>query len=212
MWYEHRGRRPRVDPSAWVAPTAVLVGDVVVGPGCRVLHHAVLTDDGGRVELGADVTVMEHALLRGRAQHPVSVGPSALIGPHAHVNGAEIEAAAFLATGTSAFPGAVVGDGAEVRINAVVHVNSRLGAGVVVPIGWVAVGDPAQIFPPDQHDAIWEVQRTLDFPGTLWGLSRADGAPAAAGDTQRAVASHYRELFGRHAQDRPIDPAAPDTT
>lgn len=204
MLYEHEGRRPVVDPTAWVAPSAVLVGDVVVGPGCRVLHQAVLTDDGGRIVLGADVTVMEHALVRARDGHDVRVGDAALIGPHAHVNGATVGETAFLATGTSVFPGAQVGAGAEVRINAVVHVNSRLPAGQVVPIGWVAVGDPAQVFAPGQHDAIWEVQRELDFPGTLWGLARDDTGATSPGDLQRAVAMRYRDLFGRHRADRPV--------
>ena len=63
---EHEGRRPTVDPSAWIAPTAVLSGDVRVGPGCRVLFGAVLTDDGGPVTLGERVIVMENALVRGR--------------------------------------------------------------------------------------------------------------------------------------------------
>lgn len=204
MRYEHEGRRPVVSADAWVAPSAVLVGDVVVGAGCRVLHQAVLTDDGGRVELGDGVTVMEHALLRGRAGQPVRVGRSALVGPHAHVNGAIVEDAAFLATGTSVFPGARVGRGAEVRVNAVVHVNSRVPDGAVVPIGWIAVGDPARMFAPDQHEELWEVQRELDFPGTLWGLPRA-AAGADPGETQRRVAAQYRELFGRHAGDLPLD-------
>ena len=203
--FEHEGRRPEVAADAWVAPTAVLVGDVVVGSGCRVLHQAVLTDDGGPVELDRDVTVMEHALLRGREGHPVRVGASVLIGPHAHVNGATIEAAAFVATGVSIFPGATVGRAAEIRINGVVHVNTRMAEGAVVPIGWVAVGDPAQVFPPDQHDAIWEVQRELDFPGTLWGLSRSAGDERTSDETQEAVARGYRELFGRHVDDRLVE-------
>jgi hypothetical protein len=43
----------------------------------------------------------------------------------------------------------------EVRINAVVHVNTRLPAGTTVPIGWIAVGDPAELFDPSRHDAYW---------------------------------------------------------
>jgi gamma-carbonic anhydrase len=71
---EHDGRRPTVDPSAWVAPTAVLSGDVRIGPGCRVLFGAVLTDDGAAVELADHVIVMENALIRGRGRYPARVG------------------------------------------------------------------------------------------------------------------------------------------
>jgi hypothetical protein len=49
--------------------------------------------------------------------------------------------------------------------------------GATVPIGWIAVGDPARILPPDQHDAIWAIQKPRDFPATAYGLNRGpDGS------------------------------------
>ena len=121
MLLEHGGCAPDVDPGAWVAPTAVLCGDVRVAAGARI------------------------------------------------------------------------GAGAEVRVNGVVHVNSVLAEGAVVPIGWVAVGDPAQLLPPDRHDDIWAIQRELDFPGTVLGVAR--GAPAAQ------ASGSYADLFARHRDD-----------
>jgi carbonic anhydrase/acetyltransferase-like protein (isoleucine patch superfamily) len=155
MLIEHRGATPTVDPSAYVAPTAVLCGDVHVGPDARILFGAVLTAEDGRVDVGARCVVMENALVRGRAAHPTTIGEDVLVGPHAHVNGARVESGCFIATGAALFPGCCIGTGAEVRIHGVVHINTRIEPGAVVPIGWVAVGDPAQILPPDQHDAIW---------------------------------------------------------
>ncbi|HEX2297577.1 MAG TPA: hypothetical protein VHH34_03500, partial [Pseudonocardiaceae bacterium] len=70
MILEHRGRRPVVPESAWVAPSAVLCGAVVLGKRARVLHGAVLTAEDGEVRLGNDVVVMENALVRGRAPAP----------------------------------------------------------------------------------------------------------------------------------------------
>jgi gamma-carbonic anhydrase len=137
------------------------------------------------------------ALLRGRAGHPVRLGDHVLVGPHAHVNGAAIEPDVFLATGVSVFPGARVGAGSEVRINAVVHVNTSLPERTTVPIGWIAVGDPARLFPPDAHDELWSVQRELDFPGTVFGLDRGEL-------TMERVTRAYAEHFGRHRGDRPL--------
>ena len=74
MLIDHEGRRPRVHPSAYVAPTAVLCGDIRVGPDCRVLFGAVLTDDGGPVELGESSIVMETAVLRGTRRDPSAIG------------------------------------------------------------------------------------------------------------------------------------------
>jgi carbonic anhydrase/acetyltransferase-like protein (isoleucine patch superfamily) len=150
----------------------VLCGAVHIAADARVLFGAVVTAEDGRVEIGARSVIMEHALVRGRARNPVRVGDDVLVGPHAHVNGAVVGDGCFLATGASLFPGARLGRDVEVRINGVVHVNTSLEDEAMVPIGWVAVGDPARVLPPAEHDEIWGIQAALDFPGTVYGLSR----------------------------------------
>ena len=192
MLYESRGARPQVDPGALVAASAIVSGDVTIGAGSRIMHGAVVTAEDGPVVIGADVVVLENAVIRGRAGYPAIIGDSVMIGPHAHVNGCVVGDGAFLATGSSVFPGATIGDGAEVRINAVVQVNTVLDAGLVVPIAWVAVGNPAQLFSPDRHDEIWAVQRTLNFVGTVYGA----GPEATMADIMRSQSEFYGEHRG----------------
>ena len=79
-----------------------------------------------------------------------------------------------------------------------VHVNSSLPEDGLVPIGWVAVGDPAEVLPPDRHDEIWAIQEKLDFPGTVFGVER----PAAGEAVLPEVTRRYAESFGRHRDDR----------
>jgi carbonic anhydrase/acetyltransferase-like protein (isoleucine patch superfamily) len=172
MLLEHQGRRPRIHPTAYIAPTATVCGDVTVGAESRVLFGAVLVAEGGPVTIGRHCIVMEQAVVRGTARHPASLGDHVLVGPHAHLTGCLVEECVFVATGASVFNGARLGARAEVRINGVVHVNTALAADATVPIGWVAVGDPAQILPPGEHERIWAVQKPLDFPGTVFGLER----------------------------------------
>jgi carbonic anhydrase/acetyltransferase-like protein (isoleucine patch superfamily) len=193
MLLEHRGRRPVVPESAYVAPSAVLCGAVVLGEGSRVLHGAVLTAENGEVRLGVNSLVMENALVRGRADHPALIGDAVLVGPHAHVNGATVEDEVFIATGAALFPGSVAGASSELRINSVLHVNSHLAPGSVLPIGWIAAGNPAQLFSPDQHDELSEVQRTLDFPGTVYGVPR--------GTSMREIMSRQSTYYGSHQED-----------
>jgi gamma-carbonic anhydrase len=197
MILEHRGERPVVPASAYVAPSAVLCGAVVLGERSRVLHGAVLTAEDGEVHVGDDVVVMENALVRGRARHPAVLGDAVLVGPHAHLNGATIEDEVFVATGAAVFPGAVAGSGSELRIHSVLHVGSRLAPGTVIPIGWIAAGDPAQLFPPDRHDELWEVQRGLGFPGTVYGVPR--------GTSMRTIMANQVEFYGAHRADREVD-------
>jgi carbonic anhydrase/acetyltransferase-like protein (isoleucine patch superfamily) len=137
---------------------------------------------------------MENALVRGRASHPARLGEDVLVGPHAHVNGAVLGDGSFVATGASLFPGARLGRNVEVRINGVVHVNSVLHDDAMVPIGWIAVGDPAKVLPPGAHDEIWEIQEGLDFPGTVYGLSREASA--------RERMQRQADWFAAHRDDR----------
>jgi carbonic anhydrase/acetyltransferase-like protein (isoleucine patch superfamily) len=193
MLLEHRGKSPQVDPSAYVAPNAIVCGDVRIGADARVLFGAVLTAEDGAITVGERCVIMENALVRGREQHPTRIGDDVLIGPHAHVNGTRIENGCFIATGAALFPGAHLGAGTEVRIHGVVQVNTVLEPGSTVPIGWIAVGDPAKILPPDRHDDIWAIQRELDFPGTVYGIPRGTDATTM----MRAQA----EWFGAHRRD-----------
>ncbi|MDR7382698.1 gamma carbonic anhydrase family protein [Promicromonospora iranensis] len=203
MLIRHRGLDPSIDPSAYVAPSATVVGDVRVGAGARILHGAVLTAEDGAVVIGEDTVVMENALVRGRRDHPARIGSAVLVGPHAHVNGSTVEDEAFIATGAALFPGSVIGAGAEVRIHGVVQVNTTVAPGAVVPIGWVAVGTPATILPPDRHEEIWAIQRELDFPGTVYGTGR--DVP------MRELMRRQSAYYGAHRADEPVEEGGADS-
>ena|ERR1051325_1353684 len=196
MLIEHRGSTPRVDDTAYVAPTAVLCGDVSVGPHSRILFGAILTAEGGPVNIGSHCIVMENAVIRGSKRHPVTVGDHVLVGPRSYLTGCTVEDQAFLATGATVFNGARIGRESEVRINGVVHLKTVLKPRTTVPIGWVAVGDPAEILPPDEHDRIWAIQGPLDFPREVFGLDRNQPG------LRRKLAERYASALGAHLDDR----------
>ena len=181
MLLEHQGKRPNVHDTAYVAPNATLCGAVTVGAGSRVMFGAVLTAEGGPVEIGANCVVMENAVVRGTGKHPAAVGDNVVVGPRAHLVGCRVGDNAFLATGATVFNGASIGAGAEVRVNGTVHLRTSLPPDAVVPIGWVAVGDPADILPPGDHRRIWEA----GAPG-LPGDRLRRRAPAGGNDDARA--------------------------
>jgi carbonic anhydrase/acetyltransferase-like protein (isoleucine patch superfamily) len=79
----------------------------------------------------------------------------------------------------------------DVRVGGVVHVNSTVADGEVVPIGWVAVGD--RVLPPDRHDDIWAIQEGLDFPGTVYGEPRGDDLMARVMPRQTAWLAAHRD-------------------
>ena len=199
MQFEHLGASPRIHPEAVVSPTAVISGDVTIGPGSQVLHGAVITAEGGAITLGENVIVMENALIRATSVNPVHIGSHVLVGPMASISGATVADEVFLATGTRVFNGARVGTRCEVRINAVVHLRTILAPETVVPIGWIAVGDPAQLLSPDRHEEIWAAQRELDFPGYVFGLDRETP------DLMVQLTERYGRGLSRHAYDRQLE-------
>jgi len=198
MLIEHAARSPKIHETAWVAPTATVSGDVEIGPETRVLFGAVLTADGGPIRISAQCVIMENAVLRGTSKHALSIGDRVLVGPRSYLSGCTVGDEAFLATGTAVFNGAQIGRRAEVRINGVVHVLTVLGDDSVVPIGWVAVGDPATILPPDRHDEIWAIQESLDFPGEVFGVDRSPSM-------MTEIMERYTRGLGRHTSDRIIE-------
>lgn len=194
MLIKHLGKVPRIDPTAYVAPGATVCGDISVGPGCRILHGAQVVAESGSISIGTECIVMENAVLRSSERHPLSVGDHCLIGPGAHVVGCTIEDEVFVATGAAIFHSAHLGKGCEVRIHGVVHLRTRLSPGEVVPIGWIAVGDPARILPPDRHDEIWKIQEPLNFPLTVYGFERAEA-------DMTKITRRLSESLGAHVAD-----------
>jgi carbonic anhydrase/acetyltransferase-like protein (isoleucine patch superfamily) len=160
------------------------------------MHGARLIGEGeGVIRIGRDCIVMENAVVRASRRHACTIGDHCLIGPNAHVTGAVLEQQVFVATGAAIFHGAHLGQGAEVRVHATVHLRTRLEPGAVVPIGWIAVGNPASILPPDQHDRIWALQEPLNFPEWVYGFDRTRP------DLMVQVTRRLSDVLGAHVSD-----------
>lgn len=196
MLIEHLGKSPRIDDDAWVAPDATLCGDVTVGPDSRVMHGARIVAEGGSIAVGSTSIVMQNAVLRSTVTHDCAIGDHVLVGPGAHVVGATVEDEVFLATGTAIFHASRLGRGSVVRINGVVHVNSVLAPETTVPIGWIACGNPAQLFSPDRHDDLWAVQERMKFALTAYGIE------GPMSDSMTAVTTVVSERLASHREDR----------
>jgi carbonic anhydrase/acetyltransferase-like protein (isoleucine patch superfamily) len=175
MLIEHQYKRPNIDPSAYVAPTAVICGDVTIGPRTHVSFGAVIEAHGAPVRIGAQCVIRENLNIRSTSRNAVEIGDHVLIGPQSSLKGCIVEDECFLATGVKIYQGAVIGRRTEVRIDGIVHVRSVLPPNSLVPIKWLAVGDPAQLFPPDKHEEIDAILSKMNFPEEVYGLERQPG-------------------------------------
>jgi carbonic anhydrase/acetyltransferase-like protein (isoleucine patch superfamily) len=191
MLVEHLGKTPRVHETAYVAPSETVCGDVNIAAHARILHGACVVAEGGSIDLGRYCIVLENAVIRSTARYSTSIADHVLIGPHAHVVGCTLEQEVFVATGASVFHGARVGARSEIRVNGVVHLRTQLDSDTIVPIGWVAVGDPTVIQPPNEHERIWAAQEPLNFPLSVYGIDRPPPGESAMPEITRRLADIY---------------------
>jgi len=179
MLVERNGTAPQVDPTARVAPTATLVGHVVIGPECVVDHGAVLTSSGPPVVLDAGVVVMPNAVVRsvGGAHRPafdVRIGAASLVGPAAVLAGCRLGRAVYVATQVMVFHGADVGDGCRLGAGSVVHTGARLPARTRVGLRQLAVPTTGAALVTGDLDQARAVLAAADFFGRAFELEEPD--------------------------------------
>jgi carbonic anhydrase/acetyltransferase-like protein (isoleucine patch superfamily) len=202
----HRGHSPAVDASAYVAPSAELIGRVEVGARARVMSGAVLDAEGSRVEVGECAIVCEHAVLRSTAagdeEYPTLVDDHAFISPHATLLGCHIQAAAYVATSATVLQGALVGSGSAVAVGAFVHAGTNLPDGFFLPPGTVAVGDPPRVYAPGDPE-LPDAIRQLGFAQRAFGVEQDWDDRVAR---YRAATEVRSAEFGAHADDEIVEP------
>lgn len=137
--YAIDGVVPVVDPSAYVHPSAVLIGDVVVGPGCYVGPCASLRGDFGRIVLQAGANVQDTCVLHSFPNHDLIVEENGHIGHGAVLHGCTVRRGALVGMN------AVVMDDAEVGAEAVVAACAFVPAGMKLPARALVVGAPAKV-------------------------------------------------------------------
>ena len=130
---------PVVDPTAYVHPTAVLIGDIIVGPGCYVGPAASLRGDFGRITLCEGSNVQDTCVMHGFPEGEAIIDVNGHIGHGAVIHGAHIGADALVGVN------AVVMDNAQVGEGAVIGAMAYVGEGMVVPPRSLAVGIPARV-------------------------------------------------------------------
>lgn len=140
--FELDGKRPHVHPDAFVAPTAVLIGDVEIGPNASVWFGAVLRADQARVVVGAGSNVQDNAVLHCAAELPTLVGENVTIGHNACLEGCVVEDGAVVGMGSIMLQRSRLGSGAMLAAGAV------LPEGREVPEGHLAAGMPADVKKP----------------------------------------------------------------
>jgi carbonic anhydrase/acetyltransferase-like protein (isoleucine patch superfamily) len=140
--FSFEGLAPQVSPSAWIAPTATLVGDVVIEDEASVWYGAVLRADFGRIIVRRGANVQDGSILHGGDDPVTEIGAGATIGHLCVVHGCVIGAEALVGNGATVLDGAVIGS------RALIAAGCTVAPGMIVPDGMLAVGVPARVRGP----------------------------------------------------------------
>lgn len=139
------GKAPLVDPAAFVAPGAVLIGDIEIGPEASIWYNCVLRGDVNRIRIGARTNIQDGTVLHVDSPrpdrpggHPTIIGEEVLIGHMAMVHGCILHDRAFVGLGS------IVMDGCEIESDAMLAAGAMLTPGKRIPSGQLWAGRPAK--------------------------------------------------------------------
>jgi carbonic anhydrase/acetyltransferase-like protein (isoleucine patch superfamily) len=156
MIIEYRGKRPTIAPSAFVAPTAVLVGDVEVGPESSIWFGAVLRGDNGPIRVGARTSIQDNAVVHVSEGSRTSIADDVTVGHCAVMEDCTIERYALIGSNATLLNGCRIGEGTLIAAGSVV------GEGATIPPRVVAAGAPAVVKKPLGGDAAKWVEISSD--------------------------------------------------
>ena len=139
------GKMPRIDPTAFVAPGARLIGDIELGPDASIWYNCVLRGDVNRIRIGARTNIQDGSVLHCDSPrpgnpdgHPTLIGEDVLIGHLAMVHGCVLEDRAFVGLGS------IVMDGCRIESDAMLAAGAMLTPGKTIPAGQLWAGRPAK--------------------------------------------------------------------
>ena len=140
--YAFEGKSPTVDPTAFIAPSADLIGDVTVEAGASVWFGTVLRADFGSITVRAGANVQDGSVVHSSEEHPTEIGPGATIGHGCIVHACTIGEEALIGNGSTVLDGAVVG------ARTLVGAGGLVTPGTEIPDGVLAIGVPVRVLGP----------------------------------------------------------------
>jgi carbonic anhydrase/acetyltransferase-like protein (isoleucine patch superfamily) len=178
---ERNGEAPRVHASARIAPSATIVGNVLLGARAYVDHGAVIASGGPPVEIAGEVIVFPGAIIRsvGGTSRPafgVRIGERTLVSTMCVLTGCEIGKNCYVATGAIVLQGATVGDHARIGAGAIVHATTVLPERARVGMRHLAVPTADGFLSTGDVEQAREIVAGMDFFETAFGAGGDDQA------------------------------------
>jgi phenylacetic acid degradation protein len=192
--YSIEGVVPVIDPSAYVHPTAVLIGDVIVGPDCYIGPCAVLRGDFGRIRLERGANLQDTCVMHGFPQQDTVVEENGHIGHGAVLHSCIVRRNALVGMN------AVVMDEAEIGEAAILAACAFVPAGKKIPARSLAAGMPAKVMRElSEQEIAWKLEGTKTYQAltlrSLATMREVEPLSAVEADRPRVDAPDVRPLI-----------------
>lgn len=148
MILEYEGKFPKVDPTAFIADSAVVTGDVEIGPGANIWFHSIVRGDMNYIRIGSNSNIQDACILHVEKElYPLIIEEEVALGHRVVAHGCKIGKGSLIGIGAIILNGAVIGEESIVGAGSVVTPNST------IPPRTLALGTPAKpIRPLDEKD------------------------------------------------------------
>jgi phenylacetic acid degradation protein len=187
--YAFEGLRPVVDASAFVHPEAVLIGDVVIGPGCYVGPGAVLRGDFGRLVMKTGSNLQDNCVMHSFPGREGVLEEDGHVGHGAILHGCRVGRNALIGMN------AVIMDNADIGDGCIIGAMSFVKAGTVAEPGTLWMGVPAKMIRPvTPQELAWKTRGTAEYQGlaarSLTGLVTCEPLAAEEAGRPRLTGDH----------------------
>ncbi len=160
------GHTPQVDPQAWVAPTACLIGDVVLGPSASIWYGVVARADQDRIAIGAHSNIQDNTVLHTDTGLQLQVGERVVVGHSAVLHGCQIEDEVIVGMG------AIVLNGARIGSGSIIGAGALVAGGTEIPPHSLVLGSPGRVRREITAAELAHIRHNADHYVNLAGLHR----------------------------------------
>jgi carbonic anhydrase/acetyltransferase-like protein (isoleucine patch superfamily) len=138
MIVEFQGIRPKVDPTAFIAETAVVIGDVEIGPGTNIWFHTIVRGDQNYIRIGSNCSIQDACILHVEKELPLIIEDEVALGHRVVAHACKIRRGSLIGIGAIVLNGSEIGEESIVGAGSVVTPNS------IIPSRTLALGNPAK--------------------------------------------------------------------
>lgn len=169
MLIEFEGKKPKIGKDVFIAPTAVLIGDVTIGDGTSIWFGAVLRADFGPITIGENCSIQDNCVIHTFAEFPTRIGNSVTVGHNVTAEGCLVGDNVLIGSGSVVLPYTTIGAKTLIAANSTVLEHSEIPAGVLV------AGSPAKVKRDLSGRALDWTQFAIDDYTNMQARYRAEG-------------------------------------